>query len=419
MNIDVENKLPLFYDTEGNLYVWKDLFYCCCHRFFGSQPKSSLTNIAMVTMSCILSCYLLMLGMLVWYFEDFYDYSFLKTVFIIIAGGLLPKVLGMVFGARHCYVPLQNTDNRFQIFVQKEIEAIYKKASVSGAPPQDVGLPLQNTFNGFEISVRKEIESIYKIASKNVLLFVGRTGNGKSSSIRSILKDGTTAPGTSKTATDPSKTALDSSTTAPGTSTTAPGTSTLQPGSDTTTHTVGDLEMIAGTGIGDNGEDMIVNAEDLVKSISRKLTNGFTALVFVVKYGVRFTKQEVDAVETVKSIFGNDVFEKWGIILMTYGDNFYLDHDDDPNSFIAWCRAQNGDFKNLFDECNERCVLFNNKTSDPLELENQRELLLKQVEAVRESSSGLYTFAHLKFAEQSRNCWARKNKGKATYNTFN
>ncbi|XP_059152075.1 uncharacterized protein LOC131938178 [Physella acuta] len=364
-NISVSNKLPLFYDTDGNLYVWKELFYNCCRQFFGRRPQSCLNKIVMATKCCILSCYLLMLGMLVWYFEDFYDYSFLKTVFIIIAGGMLPKVLGMVFGARPKDVSLQNTDNGFQIFVQKEIEAIYK------------------------------------MANKDVLLIVGRTGNGKSSSfrsIRSVLKDETTAPGTS---------------------TTAPGPSTILPGLDFATYTEDNLELIDGTGIGDNGEDMIVNAEDLVKSISRKLTNGFTALVFVVKYGVRFTKQEVDAVETVKSIFGNDVFKQWGIILMTYGDNFYLDHDDDPNSFKAWCQDQNGDFKNLFDECNKRCVLFNNKTSESSVLESQHKMLMKQVEAVRKLSSGLYTSAHLKSAERSRNYWARKNKGKVTYNTFN
>ncbi|CAL1546311.1 unnamed protein product [Lymnaea stagnalis] len=98
------------------------------------------------------------------------------------------------------------------------------------------------------------------------------------------------------------------------------------------------------------------------KSISDDI-GGFDALIFVMKYGVRFTKQEKDAVQMVKSIFGENVFRDWGILVFSYGDNFDLDTEDDGMTFEDWCREQTGHIKLLFEEVNYRCVIFDNKST--------------------------------------------------------
>ncbi|XP_059152060.1 uncharacterized protein LOC131938159 [Physella acuta] len=125
------------------------------------------------------------------------------------------------------------------------------------------------------------------------------------------------------------------------------------------------ITVIDGTGIGDIGEDLACSAEDLLENTREALQDGgFDVLVFVLKYGVRFTKQEKDAVQRVKDMFGEDVFKTRGVIVMTYGDNFQLDNEDENVEFVDWCRRQTGEVENLFEEVQYRIVLVNNKTKD-------------------------------------------------------
>ncbi|CAL1534688.1 unnamed protein product [Lymnaea stagnalis] len=123
------------------------------------------------------------------------------------------------------------------------------------------------------------------------------------------------------------------------------------------------VRLVDGTCVGDAVSDLSGGKEALLESLRSIWCHEpeFHAILFVLKYGVRFTKQEKDAVQCVKSMFGEDVFRKWGVIVMTYGDNFETDNDE-RKSFEDWCREQSGDFKSLCEECDYRCVLFNNRS---------------------------------------------------------
>ncbi|CAL1546307.1 unnamed protein product [Lymnaea stagnalis] len=120
------------------------------------------------------------------------------------------------------------------------------------------------------------------------------------------------------------------------------------------------------------------SAEDIEMLPSDK-SKGFDVLIFVMKYGVRFTKQEKDAVQMVKSIFGENVFRDWGILVFSYGDNFYLDTKDDEITFEDWCKAQRGDIKLLFEEVQYRCVIFNNKSGKDDKQLNKLKYNIQQV----------------------------------------
>ncbi|CAG5124451.1 unnamed protein product, partial [Candidula unifasciata] len=134
----------------------------------------------------------------------------------------------------------------------------------------------------------------------------------------------------------------------------------------------------------DADEDFI---EQIVIAMEKSLTlcdYAFSAIVIVLRFGVRFTKQEVNTIKLVKSVLGENVIKDYGICAISYGDNFEhaveeAREDGQLLTFEGWCREQSGEVKALFEECNFRCVLFNNRTKDENTKNAQRLAFLKMV----------------------------------------
>uniref|UniRef100_A0A2C9L0P3 AIG1-type G domain-containing protein n=1 Tax=Biomphalaria glabrata TaxID=6526 RepID=A0A2C9L0P3_BIOGL len=132
-------------------------------------------------------------------------------------------------------------------------------------------------------------------------------------------------------------------------------------------HEDNEYRVIDCKGIGDAGQDITLlerrqhyfNLRDQLRQIH--------AILFIMKYGIRFTQQEKDAVSVVKSTFGENVFKAKVVIVFSYGDLFRQDMTeatDLDECFMTWCRDQFGDIKTVFEEADYRCVLFDNKTRD-------------------------------------------------------
>ncbi|CAL1526064.1 unnamed protein product [Lymnaea stagnalis] len=109
---------------------------------------------------------------------------------------------------------------------------------------------------------------------------------------------------------------------------------------------------------------------------------GYQAFLLVVRFGVRFTKEDLEIVQILKSTFGNKSLKQYLILLVTHGDNF----DTKVNgSFKDWCASQTGVFKSLVDECGKRVVLIDNSTQDPAKIDRQIDQLLSTVDGMNGS----------------------------------
>ncbi|XP_059152055.1 uncharacterized protein LOC131938154 [Physella acuta] len=153
--------------------------------------------------------------------------------------------------------------------------------------------------------------------------------------------------------------------------------------------TNGSVTAVDGYGLAEPKADQVVLntlLEARIKQMNED-TSGFVALIFVLKYGVRFTKQEHDSVAIVKKRFGETIFRQRGIIVLTHGDNFEVDNDENnPDAFKKWYESQSGAFCDLLQDCEKRIVLFNNKTSNLAQQQQQSDELLRHVETVQQKN---------------------------------
>ncbi|XP_059140089.1 uncharacterized protein LOC131928165 [Physella acuta] len=99
---------------------------------------------------------------------------------------------------------------------------------------------------------------------------------------------------------------------------------------------------------------------DMVK-LMQACPHGINLLVVVLNVTNRFTTEEAKVLAVLKSVFGPEFIREYCVVVMTRGESFNGDED-----FITWCRQQEGPAKELFEECQYRIVLMNNKGT-PLE----------------------------------------------------
>ncbi|BFZ20006.1 hypothetical protein BsWGS_23045 [Bradybaena similaris] len=135
------------------------------------------------------------------------------------------------------------------------------------------------------------------------------------------------------------------------------------------------------------------------------------AFVFVISYGTRFTEEDKKTLEILKSLFGENYFNHL-IVVLTRGDLFTDDMENEgtPNkSFESWLKEQDGPFKQLFQDCDGKCVLFNNREKDDVKILAQRKKLIQLVMDVQEKE-GKYTSEAFEDAEELREAFIHQEK---------
>ncbi|BFZ09346.1 hypothetical protein BsWGS_12385 [Bradybaena similaris] len=149
---------------------------------------------------------------------------------------------------------------------------------------------------------------------------------------------------------------------------------------DGTIITVVDGPFINDTNLNDP-DDIKLALECGEKAMQLCPDGGFHAVVIILRYGVRFTQQEKDTISFIRAVFGENVIKDHGICAFSYGDSFARDVEEDGVSFENWCMNQTGDVADLFKECRNKYVIFNNRDDGSKQF--QRDTLLSYVDRLR------------------------------------
>ncbi|KAH9492485.1 hypothetical protein Btru_025949 [Bulinus truncatus] len=166
------------------------------------------------------------------------------------------------------------------------------------------------------------------------------------------------------------------------------------------------IKVFDGPGIGDTHYiDNVKKAKKVVMDTMKNAVllnpDGYHAFLVVIKYGNRLTLEERECIRILKAIFGDDFIRQYCILIVTGGDLFRMNSWKTGKKFKTWCLEQDGTFKELYNECDKRVVLFDNVSNNyPVRIKQMKKLIA-MVESLQ--NSGLrYTDKNFEIADRNR-----------------
>ncbi|XP_059159890.1 uncharacterized protein LOC131943694 [Physella acuta] len=155
--------------------------------------------------------------------------------------------------------------------------------------------------------------------------------------------------------------------------------------------------------------DTRMSEEDGLKMVTEKMEDaininpdGYHVFIYVIKFGERFTEEDVTALQVLKKIFGNDFVNKFCVLVLTCGDNFEKQVTNETGeTFKQWCDKQQGVFKLLLDDCEGRIVLFDNFAEEKEKIHKQKNDLINVIDMLQ-SSGKKYTNRYFDKAKEAR-----------------
>lgn len=160
------------------------------------------------------------------------------------------------------------------------------------------------------------------------------------------------------------------------------------------------LRIFDGPGSEDTSVSIVHGLETMGRTIEKSLemcSEGIDAFLFVIRYGSRFTIEDVTQLQSLRRMFGEKFFSHL-IVVMTGGDIF---QDGVVGSFEDWCANLRDELQTLQESCYGRFVLFNNL--DLVEQSNTG-TIKKIVEYAKDIHfvHGRYNFQHFNEAKDER-----------------
>ncbi|KAI8771119.1 AIG protein, partial [Biomphalaria glabrata] len=150
-------------------------------------------------------------------------------------------------------------------------------------------------------------------------------------------------------------------------------------------------------GLMDTGKTQ-TEISDEMANIMSLCPDGFHAFIFVLRWDVRFTTEELNTYIILKRHFGPD-FLKVCIVAFTRGDVYDLSETDLP--FEQWLKKQDGVLPGLLEDINNKTVLFYNNAKYP-NYHNKREESIDQLLQIIGSGDLLYRDENFEKAAQER-----------------
>ncbi|RUS82110.1 hypothetical protein EGW08_010122 [Elysia chlorotica] len=164
------------------------------------------------------------------------------------------------------------------------------------------------------------------------------------------------------------------------------------------------IKVVDGPGVGDTRMDTDEGVRLFVDSMEHAMiTNpaGYHAFLLVLRFGTRFTQEDVDTIALLKKVFGPDFVKNYCIMVITCGDMFKYEAEDNNITFDQWVHQQTGAMSALVKECKDRVVLFDNVTKNQEEKTAQVDQLLALIGTLNNNGKR-YTDANFQSTLEAR-----------------
>ncbi|GFO09718.1 GTPase imap family member 6 [Plakobranchus ocellatus] len=124
------------------------------------------------------------------------------------------------------------------------------------------------------------------------------------------------------------------------------------------------IEVVDGPGVVDLDTGLSLDAFQMFQDVIEANLDAAHVFLIVCGYGERFTEEDQAVINHLRKTYGQRVLKEHGVVVLTCGDNFVRDAEDENLTFSQWCEKQTGAFAKLQAWCEKRVLSVDNYAKD-------------------------------------------------------
>ncbi|GFO09717.1 GTPase imap family member 6 [Plakobranchus ocellatus] len=124
------------------------------------------------------------------------------------------------------------------------------------------------------------------------------------------------------------------------------------------------IEVVDGPGVVDLDTGLSLDAFQMFQNIIEDNLDSAHVFLIVCRYGERFTEEDQAVINHLRKTYGHKGLKEHSVVVLTCGDNFVRDTEDEDLTFSQWCENQTGAFANLRAWCKKRVLSVDNYAKD-------------------------------------------------------